>query len=299
MSTPVKLESSQPHSLPIIESITPAKAEHYLKTMVANRPLSQSKVIEFALAIDEARWSLNGETIKFDAQGQLFDGQHRLHGCILAQKAFRSYVIRGITDPNAFSTVDTGKTRTHADIFGIAGWQNNKVASTAAMLILLYEKGRVNWGGAVSRVQRKKGSSVLDRVKSMPAGTAYASRDELVAFAASVSDELQQAVRFANSSKAARAMPAGTVAALYYLFRQKAPFEADAFFNDLGDGVGLQKSDPVWVLREKLLHSKSSKSKLTRWAIFGFAIKTWNKRRAGESASVMRVQDGEAFPKVK
>jgi hypothetical protein len=193
--------------------------------------------------------------------------------------------------------VDTGKVRTHSDIFGIAGWQNNQTASSAAMLILLYERKRINWGGVVSRVARK--SVIAQKVKSMPSGSSYATRAELVAFAEEHRDSLEQSVRAANGSKASRLMPSATAAALHYICKDKSLTSADEFLRDLGEGDGLSKGDAVYVLREKLVASKTSKAKLTRWAIFGLAIKAWNKRRAGEYVQTLRIDEAEKFPVVK
>ena len=292
--------TSGPRPRPDVENITPAKAEAYLKTMIANRHVSQAKVLEYGVSMDEGKWSLNGETIKFNSDGQLFDGQQRLHACILAGKSFITYVVRGITDPDAFSTVDTGKMRTHADVFAINGWQNNKVASAAAMVILMLEQKRINWGGIETRIKRSSAPTIAAKLKVMPNRGIATSRSELANFAEKNSESLQQAVRFACSSKKmTRLISGSTIAALYYIFRKIAPFEADAFFQAIAEGVGLQKSDPVLVLREKLSRSKMSKEKLTRWAIIGFTIKTWNKRRANEPMQSLRVIEGERFPVAK
>lgn len=291
--------SSGPRPRPDVESITPAKAEAYLKTMIANRHVSQAKVLEYAISMDEGKWSLNGETIKFNSDGQLFDGQQRLNACILAGKPFLTYVVRGINDPDAFATVDTGKARTHADVFAISGWQNNKIASAVAMVILLLEQKRVNWSGPETRVKRSTAPTITAKLRQMPNRAIAVSRNELVHFAEKNSEALQQAVRFAACSKAARLVPGASIAALYYVFRKIAPFDADTFFQALAEGAGLQKSDPVLVLREKLSRSKMSKEKLTRWAIIGFTIKTWNKRRANEPMQSLRVIEGERFPVAK
>lgn len=281
-----------------VVTVTPAMAERWLKTMVANRPLSESKTVEYGVAMEQGKWVLNGETVKFDGEGRLFDGQHRLQGCVLAGVPFDTHVIRGIEDPNAFATVDTGKVRSTADVFGIAGWTNNKIAAGATMLIAAYTDKRLNWTGITGRFNKGGASELSAKLKRGASMVAY-SREELMTFASRVENELAQAVRFANASKASRVMPSATVAALYFLFRQKSASDAEVFFTSLGEGTALKASDPVYVLREKLMKAKRSDAKLTRWAIAGFAIKAWNKRREGGPAQVLRYADGEAFPRVK
>lgn len=299
MTASQKVISIKPHPDAVLESITPAKAQTFLKSMIGNRPISEQKKWEYAYAIDEGRWLLNGSTIVMNNKNQMIDGQHRCLAGILAEKPFLSYVVRGIDDPEAFATIDTGKGRSHADIFGIAGWQNNKTASGAALLIMLLQQKRLSIGGITGRMMRKD-SPLATKMRLRP-NTNLVSREELIDFASGIAENLNSAVRFANASKASRVIPGATIAALYYLMRDIASNAADDFFRDLGEGVGLQKSDPVLVLRERLLQSKGSKDRrrLTRWAQIAFAIKAWNARRADESMYSLRMNYGEKFPVVK
>src|SRR3990167_203746 len=122
-----------------LETITPALAQTYLENMAGNRPLSEGKTVEYGIIMERGQWRLNGETIKFDDHGRLFDGQHRLQACILAGKQFQTYIISGIKDPNAFVTVDVGKTRSHGDIFGIAGYPSVNNIAAATMIVYEYK----------------------------------------------------------------------------------------------------------------------------------------------------------------
>lgn len=103
-----------------IEVITPAKAEDYLRKNVFNRKLNQNIVNLYANEMKEGRWNLNGDAIRFDTNGCLLDGQHRLYACIKAMKPFSSLVIRGL-DNRCFATIDNGKVRSASDILSING----------------------------------------------------------------------------------------------------------------------------------------------------------------------------------
>jgi hypothetical protein len=284
-----------PHQM-IIESITPKAAEQLLSTMVKNRELSQLKVVEYAIAMDEGRWSLNGETIKIDKQGRLFDGQNRLNACILANKPFRTYVARGIEDANAFSTVDVGKNRTGGDIFGIAGFANQNVAAGAAMVIYAFKHCTLGWTGPTSRRSNLRKSRVGAMLDAAPQGGAV-SKQELLEWAGTVKDELLSAVRFAGSSKSRRLLGTSTIAGLFYLFREKDALAAHEFFDALGEGAGLAATDPILHLREKLLeHKRKVGLKMSRWYYVGITVKTWNKRRSGAQVRSLYVAENEAFP---
>ncbi len=288
------------HPLPParLERITPQLAEEWLSTMRANRSPSEAVVFKYAIEMDEGRWKVNGETIKFNAKGQLFDGQHRLRACILAGKPFLSLVARGLEE-DVFCTVDVGRNRTHADIFSIAGWTQNRNASATASIIYFYSKGMATWKGPTSNRRFKRGTALADKLKTMPTRSESVSRDELLQFAEPLREAITGALRFAERSPAKRLISIPTIAALYYLFRDKSVPEAERFFEDIGSGVGLLRDDPVYVLRERILATKRDDMNMRRWPQIGLCIVVWNKRREGKRCKTLRITDGDAFPKIK
>lgn len=283
-----------------VELITPEVAEKMLASMVKNRPLSAAKELEYGISMEQGKWVVNGESIKFDGLGRLFDGQHRLKACVLAGKSFRSLVVRGIVDPDAFSTVDVGKNRSHADIFSIAGFVQAKDASSVAMLLYLFKNNKLDWRGPTglrARVGRER-SEITKRMRVMPYIASLVSKEILLEFAEPLSEGISSAVRFAVCTKANKLMPISLIGAGYYLFREKSFDDAEQFFYAVGEGLNFEdsKSDPAYWLREKLIDNKSAKLKLNRWTMFGFLLKCWNKRRANETMRLLRVQEGEEFP---
>ncbi len=289
-------------SLPLpparLERITPTLAAEWLTTMVSNRTPSEAIVLKYAIEMDEGRWKVNGETIKFNARGQLFDGQHRLRACILADKPFLSLVARGL-DEDVFCTVDVGRSRTHADIFGIAGWAQNRNAAACASVIYFIEKGMAGWRGPVSNRRFKRGSPIADKLKSMPTRSESVGREELLTFADPLREEITVALRYAERSAAKKLVPVPTIGALYHLFRLQSVPEAERFFEDLGTGLELVRDDPVYALREKISATKREDVNMRRWPLIGLCIVAWNKRRAGEKCRQLRISDGDAFPKIK
>lgn len=292
-----------PHTMQI-ELITPKIADQMLATMVKNRPVSESKILEYAVAMDEGEWALNGETIKIDQFGHLIDGQHRLRACVLAEKNFRSFVARGIEDPEAFATIDVGKTRTARDVFGIAGYANPNVVSGAALIIYGHKHGLMTWKSMEGSRRAKRGGKasprITDKLRQMPGRSSVVPKDELLEFSRPIADGLNSAVRAVHTTtmrKAQKLVPVSIMAALYYLFREKSFDDAERFFYDLGEGVGLTKGDPVYWLRERLLDNKSGNTSMNRYTIIGLCIKAWNKRREGEETKYLKIGDGEEFPK--
>jgi hypothetical protein len=298
MSTVVQLKPVQKPGVEL-ETITPGMASKWLQTMVNNRTLSQSKAIEYAIAIDDENWIINGETIKFDKEGRLFDGQHRLQACVLAGKSFKSYVAYGIQDEQAFSTVDVGKNRSHGDVFSIAGYPSCNLASGAALLIYQYKHDQFGPGGSTNRRHTKGSKTFLKKLDRLPVKGGTVTKEELLSFAAPFKERLIAAVRFAENVKARKMLSSGMVAGCYFLFCEKSEEDAKRFFLDLCEGVGLSGSDPVYWLRERLLANMAAPNKLQRGAILMLIFKAWNKRRAGEKTKSLKLLDSEEFPKIR
>lgn len=287
------------HNL-IVEQITPKEAEKMLATMVTNRGLSEAKIFDYAIAMDEGKWALNGETLKFDQFGRLFDGQHRLRACILAEKPFRTYVARGIEDERAFATVDVGKIRTAGDIFHIAGFAGANEVAAAALLVYLFKHGQLDWrgprGGAVKRAARPN-NTIGKKMGAMPHRTAHVQKDVLLEYSGKIGDGLMSVVRAVKQIGVRKIIPNGMAAGLYYLFREKSFDDAEKYFYDMTKGTGLSSRDAVYHPREHLIMDRSELKHMNRWTVVGLAIKCWNKRRASEEIKHLRTATDEKFPK--
>ena len=104
-----------------VEEITPELAAAWVeKNLKNNRPLSPSRADKLAADITNGDWILNGQAIIFDEDGALVNGQHRLEACIRSGKPITSVAVRGV-DRLAFLSIDTGQSRTTAQILAIKG----------------------------------------------------------------------------------------------------------------------------------------------------------------------------------
>lgn len=285
-----------------LETITPGMARKWLETMVSNRPLSEAKSLEYAIEMEAGKWVLNGETIKFNGSGALFDGQHRLQACILAEKSFKSLVVRGIEDKMAFATVDVGKMRSGGDIFGLAGYKDQNNAAACAMWLYQYKHGlisRLGHGGArrFSKEQQKD-SKVLQKT-GLKVKPSIVSKEMLLAFATPMKGRIAGALNFIERCKPGKMISKSTLAAAFMLFSEKDNGQAESFCRDLCSGASLSLQDPVLVLRERLMSNQASTAKLARGEIFFLVLKSWNKRRAGEKVKTLKIAEGEDFPKVQ
>jgi hypothetical protein len=96
------------------EDISPALAKIYLDLNRSNRTIRQMRVNLYARKMTDGRWRLTHQGIAFGADGELYDGQHRLLAVIQSGKTVRMLVIRGLPR-EAREEIDTGKTRSAAD----------------------------------------------------------------------------------------------------------------------------------------------------------------------------------------
>lgn len=69
------------------------------------------------------KWHLNGEAIIINDKGLTDNGYHRLAACIQAGVPFQTVLIEGVKH-ETWTTIDTGKTRSAGDVFGIMGITN-------------------------------------------------------------------------------------------------------------------------------------------------------------------------------
>lgn len=134
------------------ETITPGLAAKYLEHNRKNRPIARGTVEFYADAIKAGHWLFNGEAIKFDCNGDLVDGQHRLHAIVKAGKAIQTLVIRGL-DPQAFKTIDTGRTRNGGDVLALRGIPYSGAMSSAYRLLFRFVNGKAADKRRISNTQ--------------------------------------------------------------------------------------------------------------------------------------------------
>lgn len=128
----------------VIEIITPEKAREYLKRNCRNnRKIGERRVQNYAKDMAAGAWQLNGEAIKFNKDGILIDGQHRLLAVIKAGVPIKMLVIRDVD--NTVSLYDRGYSRaTYSSLLmsGVNKELANTITCGVAKLKLMMSKGR-------------------------------------------------------------------------------------------------------------------------------------------------------------
>lgn len=189
-------------------SISPQEAVALLGTAnTTNRDLNRTLVRQLASDLVKGQWKFNGEALKFDSNGRLVDGQHRLTACRESQIALETVVCGGFA-PEVFDTIDTGKKRNLQDILKIAGFKNWTTAG-----------GALKW---------------LDRLESKnPISTRTSSRttSEFLAWAEELGQEFKDSVNFGSrtTNSGFRQAPGSMMAALHFRLSQINEHHAEEF----------------------------------------------------------------------
>lgn len=234
----------------VIKTITPSDASALLERNTNNRPINQAHVRALASEIRDGLWKLNGIPIIYNAS-RIIDGQHRLHACIEADKPFNTAVIDDAPN-DIFDTIDTGRRRNGADVLHISGMQHAKTLAPAVLLIdgIYNEK--------VESRKKVPNTKIIELANKYPG--------------------VEASIEYIGNG--CKLLPLRFFVAFHYVFTQVSPAQADKFFDDLINGVGLTYGDPVLTLRERLTENIATK-KLTRTQIAGMMVKAWNMRMRG------------------
>lgn len=243
-----------------LEFITPALARQLLDQNPKNRNLSESAVRRFADDMRNGRWLNNGQTIVISESGGLLDGQHRCAAVLASQVTIPAFVVRGAPD-TVFSTIDTGRARTVADLLHIAGYKNTTQLQSAASFARGYA------AGASVGYQSTK-AAVFDFVKAHP--------------------YLVDAVHAAAGAKRFARSP---LMAVMFLANEgrKYDFEVSQFIDGVSHGDNLAKGDPRHTVREWYLGRSGRRDQVVPSRIvFAATARAWSAWAKGEALSAIR-----------
>jgi hypothetical protein len=123
--------------------VTPELAAEWLKLNIPNnRDMNSTRIEDRTNDILNGSFAFNGETIKFDSQGRLIDGQHRLTAITKARKTVPLLVVRGL-GIDCLATIDTGDMiRTVPQVLKLQGHKLRNASTMAAAQLILMQGDR-------------------------------------------------------------------------------------------------------------------------------------------------------------
>lgn len=140
----------KPHAVPTTYSrvlITPTMATEILAANTSNRKIKRRYYLERVLKpMREQGWLYTGDPFRFDTDGTLIDGQHRIMGIEEAGITATVDIICGLA-PNVFHVIDTGTPRTASDSLFVHGEANLTYMSAVIRLVLQWRTNpdRTDW----------------------------------------------------------------------------------------------------------------------------------------------------------
>jgi len=256
-----------------VENIGPREAQQMLAQMGNNRSLSRSRVDSLAEGIDRGEWKLNGETVIIDADGNVIDGQHRLHAIIKSKRSVPVVVVRGVR-PDAIDTIDTGKSRSLINVLQLTGiGYAGRVGPVVSLILVSRKFNTFNLAGHQTRTIQEAEALLQDEPEIIGA--------------------VQKVDLWMTRSGIGRQ---AVVAALFYMASLVDESDADAFFQAVAYGEGLVASDPAYMIRSRMILDRTSRAKLTNQELAALIIKAWNAYRKGTKIKKIGWRASDGFP---
>lgn len=263
------------------ELVTIQRAQEFLTTSVPNRKYRKNVGQDIGYQMKHGQWlEETGETLKFNKQGQFFDGQHRMMGFLASGLESMNFAIAWDCDDEAFKKIDTGTKRTAGDILHVEGIKSAYQLSGMIRSYLILKSGRV---------YANKASGVGYGIHNYDLLNEYQFRPNF----------WQQANAHVNGwyHSFAKIIPPSAWGGFYAHFYAKDKQKAFSFMEDLAHGENLRKGSPILQLRNLLINNKESRNKLMAADKGAYFIKAWNMYRK-EEIGKLEYDHNEKYPKI-
>jgi len=264
--------------------ITPEIAKHYLSYNTQNRKESGSSIKFLTQQMNKGLFIENGESIVFDKNMKLTDGQHRLMAIIKSGKSYHIPVVKGV-DIKSMATYDTGKNRSAADVLSINGFKNSNLLSTFIKLINKYENNgsKASKPLSYSRDEQLTNQQILNYCKE--------NYDWLYQIMLQVSNiYVKSEIKVISNSH---------LCYLAYMIGGKTPDQSVYDFMKNIYGLNRSQDTATSYLYSKLYKSKINKEPLGFYWVLGMTIKAWNYFIDGNpSVRFFRFNTEQELPKI-
>lgn len=255
-----------------IEVVTPEKAADYLTKNTSNRPLSNRHVQKLSTAMANGEWVLNGESVKFNGDGSLIDGQHRLAAIVRANKSIRTYVVRGL-DSGTYDTIDQGRARSLADVLARCGEKHYTGLASGLRWYLAFRDHVMV--GAISMMSVAAQHQELEKVPELR-------------------DSVEKIWEWVGTGSFAR----GLLIGFHCYARSVNEKLADDFMKAVCTGENLTRAMPEYKLRQVMLDDVRAVRRMHVNQMANLIVKAWNARRSGKELKILKTTVDESRPKI-
>lgn len=244
-----------------LEWVTPEVAETWLGKNVNNRSVRKSGVNAIARDMESGAFIENGDSIRFDVNGNLLDGQHRLMGRVQSSTSGWMLIVRNLPSI-AQDTMDDGKKRTMADTFDFHGIENNSTAAAVTRRVILWQNGvRSNSGGGYVPTKAEQN----DLWRTDPT--------------------LRVAVEATVQMGKKGLVPPSIVGLTWWLFSNIDAQACSEFWYGVSTGANLEPGSPILILRERVTAAVGTPGRVPESQLLAWTIKAWNLWRQDRTLS--------------
>lgn len=253
-----------------VQTITPALAEEWLGRNHSNRNIRATLVAQLVRDMKAGAFVFTSESIKFDWNGNLIDGQHRLTAISESGVTVQSMVVRGL-NPTVRATIDTGTKRSPSDALRMAGkGAGGRSMAAAIRLLIAIRNGQVTRAGDTP---------------------AAATHSEVLAFYDQGHETLDYCIAFANrTSRALNARPSALGAAAYIAAERGTLDEFTAFISRAVAMEFATGNDPARTLYKRL-QTLRDESHMPSEELY-YLLRAFNAALKGERLAGMKSSTG-------
>jgi len=241
-------------------NVTPNVATNYLTYNGKNRKHSIKHVKFLTNQMLNGDFLENGESIVFDSNNILLDGQHRLMAIAKSGKSYNIPIVRGAKSLS-MATYDTGKNRSASDVLEINNFKYTAHVSNLIKNIYGY------------LVRNEKSVSVDN-------SRAYTlTNQQVLEYCQENYEWIKEIIKRCNGITAkstTRVLSTSKIALISYIIGGKYPSEETYSFIKNLVGVNIQESTAPSYIFTKLYNSKVNKEPLNFYWVLGMSIKAWN-----------------------
>lgn len=240
-----------------IQSITPELAAKWLARNTRNRPINSSSLAGYVRDMRAGKWQVTGEAIKFDNEGTLLDGQHRLTAVVQSGATVQMLVVRGI-EGGAQAVMDAGRRRSAADQFALGGKKNVTILQGAARVALRFPAAGFIKVGITSPTN----SEIAEFVESHPA--------------------INRAAEMAMHYRKGTDLPPSVLAIAWMRLSEIDVFATAAFFDAIATMATDGPGDPRLALARRIATARRINERLSPSDYLTFIFRAWNAWRSGK-----------------
>lgn len=266
-----------------IQWVTPEMAYDWLLVNRDNRPEKTKHTQAIARALRKGQWKFDAHPVRFDVNGDLMDGQHRLRAIVKSGEPALIAVWRGL-EPESRAVMDSGVPRTTRDALAM---RNTPYATlVAAVARYIFQIGNTDHHIPGSGRIKPSTIELLDVVEAFP--------------------EARLAGRFGGSwqhlNKDMHGFKGSVAAIGWWLFTTASLSSSagtietgEAFMQRIVTGADLKTDSPEMVFRKRVMASGPGydQEALTAVKQLALLILAWNAFQRGESISKLQSPKGQ------